>query len=181
MTAHGHRFEASNMCKLKSEERRRLQPPQGIVDFAAPSPHAIAADLGCGNGYVAVPLSKHVRRLLAVDAQKEMLQAIEGDAMDRIVADVQALPFHKGAFDHAFMVSVAHEFEDLGAVLGRIREIVGKGGRLTIVEHQKKETPFGPPMHERIDHAEILSVCQGWKELRFLDAEAHYQMELEAE
>ncbi len=162
------------------EERRRLQPAQGFVDFAAPSPGAVAADLGCGNGYVAVPLSGRVLRLFAVDAQKEMLQAIEGGSMDLVQADMQALPFKAGAFDHAFMVMVAHEFQDLGAVLKRVRDIVGPGGRLTIVEHQKRETPIGPPLQERMDHAEVLSHCQGWKELRFLDAETHFQMEMEA-
>lgn len=176
----GHRFEASDKAKLVGEERRRLQPAQAMIEFSAPAPNTVAADLGCGNGYVAVPLSDRVRRLLAVDAQKGMLQAIEGGAMDLIQADMEALPFKVGAFDHAFMVMVAHEFEDLGAVLRTIRDIVGPGGRLTIVEHQKKQTPIGPPLHERIDRAEVLIHCQGWKELRFLDAETYFQMELQA-
>jgi ubiquinone/menaquinone biosynthesis C-methylase UbiE len=176
----GHRFEAAHAGRLKAEERRRIQPPEGIIDFAAPSRNAMAADLGCGNGYVASPLSKKVKRLLAVDAQKEMLQMIDEGEMDKVMADIQALPFHKGAFDHAFMVSVAHEFEDLGAILARVREIVGKGGRLTIVEHQKVESPFGPPLHERIDRDEILQHCKGWKEIRHLDEKYFYQMEMEA-
>jgi ubiquinone/menaquinone biosynthesis C-methylase UbiE len=176
----GHRFEAAHAGKLKAEERRRIQPPEGIIEYAAPDQDAVAADLGCGNGYVAVPLQGHVKRLFAVDAQIEMLRMIEGADMDMIVADIQALPFYRGAFDHAFMISVAHEFEDLGAILARVREIVGKGGRLTIVEHQKKESPIGPPLHERIDREEILKHCKGWKELRHLDKEYYYQIEMEA-
>jgi ubiquinone/menaquinone biosynthesis C-methylase UbiE len=175
-----HKFDASHRGRLRSDERRRIQSAETIIGFASPSPEAVAADLGCGNGYVAVPLLGKVGRLLAVDARLEMLQDIEESGMDKVIADVNHLPFRVGAFDHAFMVSVAHEFADLAEVLDGIREVVGIGGRLTIVEHQKTESPIGPPMHERIDRDDILRQCWGWKELRHMETEYYYQMELQA-
>jgi len=69
----GHRFDPRNKKKLVDEERQRVQPAEGIVQRANPSRDEVCADVGCGIGYVAIPLSRIVRQVIAIDSRKEML------------------------------------------------------------------------------------------------------------
>jgi hypothetical protein len=55
-------------------------------------------------------------------------------------------------------------------------------GRLTVVDFQKRETGFGPPVSERLEPGTVLSEAEGtFRPVSRHDAEAYYQLELEKE
>jgi ubiquinone/menaquinone biosynthesis C-methylase UbiE len=117
-------------------------------------------DLGCGNGYWTLPISRAVGpggRVYAVDIQPEMLQQLKarlgrarlrnvepilGDVDDpRLPADV--------AMDLVLMVDVYHEFSHPQTMLWAIRNSLAPEGVVALLEY-REEDPLVPikPLHK---------------------------------
>jgi len=157
-----HRFEAVNKKNLKNEERMRVQPATGIIERASPTLDEVCAELGCGNGYVSIPFSIRCRVLLAVDAQREMIEDLLRSAGEferlkiiPVVADMSNLPFSGASLDRVLLINAFHEVEDRHALAAEVERVLRPGGRITLVDFQKKRTSRGPPFEERIDEADI--------------------------
>lgn len=100
---------------------------------------AIVGDLGCGTGQTAVSLAPFVRRVIAVDASAEMLQA----AKQRVASaanvelrqgDLEALPLEDARLDLAFVTLVLHHVADPGVVLAEVARVLQPGGRMVVVD-----------------------------------------------
>jgi ubiquinone/menaquinone biosynthesis C-methylase UbiE len=170
---------------LNDENRRRVQPAEGIVERMAPAPTEIAADLGCGTGYVTIPLARRVSKVLGLDAQQEMLDAlmdnVPADLRDKVVpvlGEMPRLPFVDRSIDRAVLVNVAHEVEDKPLLVKELKRCLREGGRVSIVDFPKEETSFGPPLHERMSEEEMLAAFPGFKKLRSWSFPEFYQLEL---
>jgi ubiquinone/menaquinone biosynthesis C-methylase UbiE len=181
----GHRFHAGDMNRLNDEHRRQVQPAEGIVDRMDPTPTEVAADLGCGNGYVSVPLARRVAKVLGLDAQQEMLDAlmanVPADLRGKVVpvlGELPQLPLDDRSVDRAVMVNVAHEVADMPALVSELRRCLRGGGRLSIVDFPKNETSFGPPLHERVSEEEMVAAFPGFRKIRGWSFPEFYQLEL---
>lgn len=182
----GHRFPAGAREGLNGENRRRVQPPEGIIERMAPSDHEVVADLGAGTGYVAIPLAYRVRKVFAVDVQEEMLADLRAntpaDLKDKIVTvpgELPRLQFDNGSLDRTLLVNVVHEVKDKAILVAELRRALRPGGRLTIVDFPRKETSFGPPVHERIDEDDMLAIFSSFEAVRKWTFPEFYQLELE--
>lgn len=180
-----HRFEAEHRKQLKNEQRRRRQPAQEIVARASPAQDEVCADIGCGTGYVAMPLALRCRVVLAVDAQREMLDELMSSAGElerlRIVpvqAEATRLPFSGASLDRAVVVNMFHEVEDREAFAQELERVVRAGGRCTLVDFQRRETSFGPPLHERIEESEVPSYFPSMRVAGLHSFEEFYHYEL---
>ncbi len=114
-----HRFESHNMGSLMDQERSAEQPAEDIIARAEIGSDGIVADLGCGNGYIAIPLSRKAGLVLALDVSHEMLRDLgrrcDGDCKERVLpirCELPDLPLRSSSMDHVFMVNVLHEFDD---------------------------------------------------------------------
>ncbi len=76
MTAHDRVFKPSEAHRLEDPERRVWLPPEEVLCRLRLHAAATVADIGAGTGYFALPLAKHVQRVMAVDMQPEMLQLL---------------------------------------------------------------------------------------------------------
>lgn len=182
----GHRFPAEEKKRLNDENRRRVQPAEGIIERMALSPHEVVADLGSGTGYLAIPLAYRVRKVFALDVQEEMLADLRAhtpeEVKDRIVTvpgELPRLQFDNGSLDRAILMNVIHEVKDRAILVAELRRALRPGGRLTIVDFPKKETSFGPPLHERINAEEMLALFSSFREIERWDLPEFYQLELE--
>ena len=78
-------------------------------------------------------------------AQKEGLtnvEALEGTA--------EAIPLPDRSVDRTLCAFVLHEVSDLDKALCELRRITKTGGVICLVEWEKQETSFGPPVVERL-------------------------------
>jgi ubiquinone/menaquinone biosynthesis C-methylase UbiE len=181
----GHRFPAGEKRRLNDENRRMVQPAEDIVERMDPRPDEIAADLGCGTGYVTVPLARRVRKVFGLDAQQEMLDALMANVpvgveekIVPVLGELPRLPFVDGTLDRAVMVNVAHEVGDKVLLTSELIRCLREGGRLSIVDFPKKETSFGPPVHERMSVEEMLAAFPGFTKLKGWSFPEFYQLEL---
>lgn len=170
---------------MTAEERRRLQPAEEIVQRMDPSPGEVAADLGCGPGYVTVPLARRVGRVYGVDAQQAMLDAlmenVPADLKGKVVpvlGELPRIPLEDHSIDRAVVVNVVHEIENLAQFNIELRRSLKEGGRLSIVDFPKWETSFGPPLSERMSDLEMVAMFPFFQVVRTWRFQEFYQIEM---
>jgi ubiquinone/menaquinone biosynthesis C-methylase UbiE len=180
-----HKFEAGNKEMLKGLHRREVQPAEGIVQRASPHEGEICADLGAGTGYVSIPLSHEVKAVVALDSQREMLEAMNASLEQghrgniwSVIGELPELPFSDGSMDRVFIVNVLHEFQDKDRLVKELRRVLKDGGRVSLVDFQKRETSFGPPVEERIDIGDVEAIFDGFTAVESWSFEEFYQFEL---
>ena len=150
--------------------RRIFHKPELIL---APylKPGMIAVDIGCGMGYFTLGLAKLAGpggRVIAVDLQQQMLDALERRARRAGVADRIVLHrcrpdslWVEGPVDFALAFWMAHEVPDKPRFFREIFALLKTGGRLLLAE---------PKFHVALRSFErTLAVC---RETGFRDLEA---------
>ncbi|MEM0448350.1 MAG: class I SAM-dependent methyltransferase [Methanomassiliicoccales archaeon] len=180
-----HRFNAMDRAQLKNELRKKKQPAEEIVERASPTLDEVCADLGCGTGYLSLLLVRRCKVVLAVDSQRQMLEDLmsSADELDKtrlvpIQAEATKLPLIGASLDRVVAVNMFHEVEDKGALAQEIERVLRPGGRCTLVDFQKKETSFGPPLHERIEESKIPTYFVSMRVYRLYSFEEYYHYEL---
>lgn len=179
-----HVFHEHQKDRLVGTERRSFQPAEDIVSRSGVMKGTRVADLGCGNGYVSVPLAEQGAEVVAIDAQKEMLADLmhrSGGAGERIrpvLASLPGIPLKDDAVDHVFLVNMFHELAEKDILVDECRRVIRKGGRLTLVDFQKRPTAMGPPMEERVPESEVEDWFTGFSVDRKASLPEFYQFEL---
>jgi SAM-dependent methyltransferase len=126
---------------LLSRLRRLYRDPARVVQLLDPRPEWTILDLGCGNGAFTLELARRVRRVVAVDVQPAMIDALEARVRDAGLGNVQArvapatqLPLDDGMFDAALMISVLPMLHDRAAALAEVRRTLKPDGVLVVGE-----------------------------------------------
>ncbi len=181
-----HRFDARDHSRLSNEHRRSVQPSEGIIDRMSPSEGDICADLGCGIGYVTIPLSMRVRTMIALDVQREMLNVLQGRLEELsssnvhvVQGDMSSIPLKDKCLDRVILVNVVHEVEDKVEFSREMSRILRRKGVASVVDFHKKETSFGPPLEERLDEKEMISLFSSFQVLKKWSFDEFYQIELQ--
>ena len=180
-----HRFEAEHKAHLKDENRRKVQPAKEILERAAPTIDEVCADLGCGNGYLSLPFAVRCQAVVAIDAQREMLMDLMSSAGEfermklvPVQAEASSLPLSGASVDRVLMVNMLHEVEDKEALAAEVERVLRPGGKCTVVDFQKKETSFGPPVHERIQIDEVPAFFPSMRVANLWSFDEFYHYEL---
>ncbi len=102
-------------------------------------PDWVIGDLGCGTGQVAAGIAPYVRRVIAVDASAEMLQAArrrlrEFDNVAIRPGRLEALPIEDAELDGAVIVLVLHHLPQPGVVLREAARALKPRGRIVVVD-----------------------------------------------
>ena len=182
-----HRFKADGdfVKRLDRPQRRRAVPPSEVIQRMGVSRKDVLLDLGAGIGYFSLPFSTKVREVVAVDVEPKMLHVLEARASRRgrtnvrtLVAEALSLPFPDDSLDRVFIAFVYHELALPALVLEECYRVLRPKGRLTVVEFQKWETPFGPPVAERKAPQEVERRARKrfWMEALYSER-VYYQME----
>ncbi len=173
------------MKRLDRPERRKAIPPADIIQRMHLSRKDVLVDVGAGIGYFSIPFSSRVKEVIAVDSEPKMLRVLEDRASRRrkynirpVLGDALYLPFDDCSVDRVFLAFVYHELTLSALALEECSRVLAPKGRLTVVEFQKLETPFGPPIQERKppEHVESRARKRFWMEALYSEA-VYYQLE----
>ena len=128
-------------------------------------PGQVVLDAGCGNGYMAKAFSKRVAgsgRVIALDPDEETIALLaeetRGGNIETLVASItRPTPLQGSSVDLLYLSTVIHGFTkpEMHAFVTEAVRLLKPGGMLAIVEMEKKETPFGPPLEIRISPDEL--------------------------
>jgi ArsR family transcriptional regulator len=114
----------------------------GLID-----PEIVMGDLGCGTGQLTETIAPYVKRVVAVDASQDMLDA----ARQRVVAasnvdlrrgELENLPIDNGHLDAAVLSLVLHYSPAPARALAEVARVLRPGGRVLVVDmlpHEREE------------------------------------------
>ena len=122
-------------------------------------------DAGCGNGYMALKFSQLVGnsgKVYAFDIDEGFIanfkKEVENSNIVALVADItQPTMLQSSSIDLAYLSTVFHIFSDAridGFVKG-MKRVLKPGALLAVVNMNKEDTPFGPPVEMRSSPEEL--------------------------
>lgn len=160
-----HVFNPEERDKLDSPERRAEMPPEETLVKAGIKPGDIILDIGCGMGYFTFPAARMVGPkgvIYALDISGVMLAELRSKAASSGVFNIHThqvahseLSVPEAPYTLALLSDALHEVDDKPAFLSAVAAALRPGTRLSVIEWDKKETPKGPPLKERISEDEM--------------------------
>jgi len=154
--AHGRRRFAYD-----DPERRKFFDPAAILAYAGLGSGMTFVDIGCGEGFFAIPAARIVGetgRVIALDVDAESVERLRDTAVRLGLVNVsafaaaaeEAIPC-EGCADIVFFGTVLHDFADPAKVLRNARSVLGPRGTLIDLDWRKEPMPIGPPFDIRFD------------------------------
>jgi len=124
-------------------------------------------DAGCGNGYMAREFSKLVGsdgKVYAIDTHEQSVNQLKSEIAEGNITvalgDVtKNTEIENSSIDIVYLSNVFHGFTNLQIedFLQEAKRVLKPGGVLAIVEINKDNTPFGPPMDIRYSPEELIA------------------------
>jgi ArsR family transcriptional regulator len=104
-------------------------------------PEITVADLGCGEGYLALEAARWAKRVVAIDRSPAALARAKKRAARRGIrnvsfrrGDVQCLPLDNEEFEVVLLSQVLHCLPEPAQALREAHRILTRGGRLLVME-----------------------------------------------
>jgi len=120
-----------------------------MSEIVGERPEAVALDMGCGGGHVSFRLAPHVRKIVASDLSREMLEVVAAEASRRGLANLEtaqspaeSLPFPSASFDFVATRYSAHHWRDLPAGMAEMRRVLKPGGLAIFMDAVAPEDPL---------------------------------------
>ena len=178
-----HVFDPKRIDVLESEDRKTWQNPEEIIELLELKPSYVVADVGCGSGYFSVPISRKVKKVYAIDVQKEMLEYLDQKIQKQRITNIETLlsgedeiPLQTESVDMLLSVNTLHEFQDKEKMAKEMQRVLRPKGHAFIVDFRKEDTDFGPPVAIRVskEQAERLFAKQGLAVQKAHNLKYHY-------
>jgi len=132
---------------LDSGYRRKIQPPEQMVERSGIKKGMKVLDLGCGSGSFTPFVARAVGekgKVYALDIQAAMLKQLERKLsrpenrdiknIKLIDGNAYELPFDDASLDLVYMVTVLQEIPDRNRALAEVRRVLKAGGFLSVTE-----------------------------------------------
>jgi SAM-dependent methyltransferase len=150
MNGYVHGYGGREAERLEDQARTLEALLHGDTGFPE---DASVLEVGCGTGAQTVALARRSpgARITAIDvsdvslAEAEKRIADEGIGNVRLMrADLHALPFPPGTFDHVFVCFVLEHLVDPAGALATLRPLLRRGGTITVIEGDHGSVLFNP-------------------------------------
>jgi protein-L-isoaspartate O-methyltransferase len=134
---------------LERPEREKEEAPAKLIEVLKLKEGMVVADVGAGSGYHSFRMSEKVGpkgKVLAVDIQKEMLDALRKRAREKKITNVEPVlgeendpKLPEGKVDLILLVDVYHEFAQPYEMTQAMVKALRPGGRLVFVEFRLED------------------------------------------
>jgi len=178
-----HIFHPKHIIDLESQDRKTWQNSEEIIGMLKLKPSYVVADLGCGSGYFAIPISYKVKKVYGIDVQKEMLEFLQQKIQKQKIVNIETLlskenkiPLQNESVDLLLSVNTLHEFYDKDKTINEIRRVLRFKGQAVIVDFKKEDSGFGPPVSIRVskEQARLLFERKALTAVKIHDLIYHY-------
>ncbi|MBP1929274.1 ubiquinone/menaquinone biosynthesis C-methylase UbiE [Methanolinea mesophila] len=157
------------------EGRRRWQNPEELLVRIGLEEGDTFMDVGCGEGFFAIPAARIVGRkgkVFGIDVNRSALDRLEARARSSGLDNITVLEGEgeevvpcAGCADFVFFGIDLHDFRDPGTVIRNAGTMLIPGkGRLVDLDWKKVQMSFGPPYKIRLspEQAKSLITEQGF-------------------
>ncbi|AGF77624.1 methylase involved in ubiquinone/menaquinone biosynthesis [Desulfocapsa sulfexigens DSM 10523] len=178
------KFNPAKRKKLNNPVRLQWIPPQRIGTLLEMEKRRVYLDIGAGTGYISREVALMVPDAVihALDIEPLMVEEMaRGREKDHILPQLMTrdvLPFADASVDGIWSITVFHELGNPVPLLREIRRVLLPGGRLLIVDWEKKVEACeqGPPLEHRVFVEDVMAVLQeaGFSEVREVTGFTHH-------
>lgn len=154
--------EGNTMCrrfKADDPERRRWQDPDRILSAVGVKQGMTFIDLGCGEGFFALPAARLVGpggHVFAADINAEAIAQLEVNAtaaglhnITSSVAEAEESEFCHHCADFVFFGNNLHDFRVPEQVIANAGKMLSPGGSLIDLDWKDQPMDLGPPLEKR--------------------------------
>jgi ubiquinone/menaquinone biosynthesis C-methylase UbiE len=144
-------------------------------------------DAGCGNGHMSKIFSDAVSKsgkVYALDPDEYFIEVLKnetkGTNIEAMVGDItMPTKLKQSSLDFIYLSTVIHGFskKQIQGFLCEIKRLLKPDSKLAIVEIEKKETPFGPPMGLRFSPEELKEIIP-LSPVNTIQAGEHFYMQI---
>lgn len=143
--------------RLDNPERDASQRPHEVIANLGLQPNDVVADIGAGTGYFAIRIAEaHPQvRVVAADAEQEMIEYLAAQSQQRKLANLQPVmidptrPELPVQANLALLVNTLHHIDDRVAYFQQLNKSMTIGARIAIIDYTV-EALEGPPADHRI-------------------------------
>ncbi len=145
-------------------ERRKWQNPDSILADIGLRPGLTFVDVGCGDGFFALPAARIVGKegkvyaldldAVAISSLKEKASRSNLTNVETRVGAAEDTIFCESCADVLFFGIVLHDFDDPAKVLKNAARMIKPSGRLVDLDWKKQPMSFGPPENIRFSEEE---------------------------
>jgi ArsR family transcriptional regulator len=139
------RKESFAKHRVDGDERRQLVPGRSWAAWSRAlgllQPTGDVADLGCGEGYLAIEMAHWAHRVVAIDRSADVLAGARDLAKRRRIKNItwkrgelEKLPVDDGSMDMALLSQALHHAEDPQRALAEAHRILRPGGRVLVLD-----------------------------------------------
>ena len=169
-------------------ERRLWQDPDRILSSIGLRNGDVFIDVGCGEGFFALPAARyigHAGRVYALDINADAIarirEQVKSEGLPQVSAEVRAAEdavLCEGCADIVFFGNDLHDFSDPGQVIRNARRMLKPAGRLANLDWKPIPMDFGPPLEKRFSVAKAESLIEsgGLKILSTRDAGPYHYL-----
>ncbi|HRZ95741.1 MAG TPA: class I SAM-dependent methyltransferase [Candidatus Moranbacteria bacterium] len=131
------------------------------------------ANFGCGTGYFAVPIAKKICPdgiVYALDVRREKLEVIESRARIEGITNIMTKKanleaekgsgLRNGSVDWVVAVNMLFQNSGKDRILLEAERILGKKGKMLIIEWEEKDLPIGPDRKNKISKKDLIKIAQ---------------------
>jgi ubiquinone/menaquinone biosynthesis C-methylase UbiE len=151
-------------------ERRKWQNPEAILTAIGLKAGFTFIDVGCGEGFFAIPAAKIVGRkgrVYALDVDENAITELKKKTareslknLDAVVGGAEETVFCEACADIVFFGIVLHDFNMPAKVLANAKTMLKPVGRLVDLDWKKEPTDFGPPLQIRFSEEQASNLIR---------------------
>jgi ubiquinone/menaquinone biosynthesis C-methylase UbiE len=144
-------------------ERRKWQDPEVILSDIGLKPGMTFLDVGCGDGFFALPAARIVGpagQVFGLDSNSRGIETLRKKAekeglrnLTLRTARAEDVILCQACADMVFFGIVMHDFQDPQKVLKNAHQMLKMDGKLVNLDWKKIEMEFGPPVGKRFAEA----------------------------
>ena len=155
--------------------RKTLENPIEILLKAGlKNGNAVLLDIGTGSGYLSISASEIMgsdSTIYAVDSHEETIKILDSHLSEKEIKNIFAIkadavneiPVKRDSVDICLMSNVVHGFvanNEMDKVLRNINSLLKDDGQLIIIDFNKNDTSFGPPLEIRINPEQLEDILE---------------------
>lgn len=153
----------------KGKSSERVVNKEIILQALNIQPGQTILDAGCGNGYMAKIFSEKVTptgKVYALDNDADAIEVLReetrGSNIETMVGDLtEPIRLDHASVDLIYISTVLHGFpkNTVKNIFDEAKRILKPNAVLAVLEIDKKDSPFGPPLHIRYSPEELKEIA----------------------
>lgn len=163
-------MSGSRRFRHDDAERKKWQDPEAILHRIGLGPGDTFIDMGCGEGFFALPAARIVGvtgKVYGADIDAGSIERLREVARREGITNLvlHASPAEETVFcdscaDFVFFGIDLHDFSDPGRVIMNAGTMLNPEGKLIDLDWKKEPTPIGPPLGIRFSEEEARAMIE---------------------